>query len=60
MSTKYICGCVEADGVRDPSGCAEGHVPEPPAEVPEPEPVIEDDAPTKKKAATKKTAAKKK
>ncbi len=53
MSTNYICGCVEADGVRNYAACGEGHLAEPPAEAPEPEEPIEDDVQTKKAPAKK-------
>ena len=42
-TTLYTCGCVESDGVRHTAVCTEGHT-ELPAEVPEPEPLEDDDA----------------
>jgi len=48
MSTYFVCGCTEADGIRVFAACTEGHV-ETPAELPEPEPEPEPESPAEKK-----------
>jgi hypothetical protein len=59
MSTQYVCGCVERDGVRNTEACGDGHVYEPPAEMPTlVEGEVLDDEPVE--AAPKKKATKKK